>query len=184
MCPALAARKHNAAHAGSACCREPPVPACCCAGVLAATAARNRFQLWGPVYAVRRTHTRGAPTMTRGRAEYSFYSYERTAVVLAVCYALYIYGPPPVPRLDPAVKGVVANFSDGVAINGVKQPFFFGLATAAAHVEDQARSLGSFTHLASPPRTWLMFQLRGRCHACSLRTTGWSSPKRARCPPT
>lgn len=80
--------------------------------------------------------------MARG-VEWSFYSYERTIVFLLFCYALYAYGPNRVPKLLQNERGVLVNFTEPeVKIGGIPQPFFFGLATAPAHVEDQVRSCG------------------------------------------
>lgn len=78
--------------------------------------------------------------MARGTVEWSFYSWERPFVFLAFCYALYAYGPSNVPPLWQNEHGVLANFTEpDVKIAGVAHPFFFGLATAPAHVEDQVR---------------------------------------------
>lgn len=78
--------------------------------------------------------------MARGVVEWSFYSWERTLAFLAFIYALYAYGPPNVPPLWQNERGVLVNFSEpDVKIAGIAYPFLFGLATAPAHVEDQAR---------------------------------------------
>ena len=70
--------------------------------------------------------------------DFSFFSYERSFIFGLFLFALFLYGPSPVPELYPNPQGVLVNFSDPVEIAGISQPFFFGLATASAHVEDQA----------------------------------------------
>lgn len=109
--------------------------------------------------------------MATRKAEYSFYSYERTAAFLVFLYALYIYGPPHAPPVIADAQGVLANFTDGVEIAGVKQPFFFGLATAAAHVEDKLED------------DWLDFARAGKVsaflnqHRPEERNGFWTKPE-------
>ena len=70
---------------------------------------------------------------------FSFFTGERTFAAFLVFLAIYLYGPGPVPELYPDQAGVLVNFSAPVTIAGITRPFFFGLATAPAHVEDEAR---------------------------------------------
>jgi hypothetical protein len=72
--------------------------------------------------------------------DFSFFRYEISVVCLLVVYVFYAYAPGPVLRPTADVDGVLASFTDSTVIAGVERPFFFGLATAAAHVEDQARA--------------------------------------------
>ncbi len=71
--------------------------------------------------------------------EFSFYRFERAFVAFCVFWVFYSYAPGPVTRPTPDAAGVLASFTDTTPIAGVERPFFFGLATAAAHVEDEAR---------------------------------------------
>lgn len=69
--------------------------------------------------------------------EFSFFRFERTLVGLLVFWLFYAYAPGPVLRPEPDASGVLARFQDKTVIAGIERPFFFGLATAAAHVEDE-----------------------------------------------
>ncbi len=71
--------------------------------------------------------------------DFSFFSYERPVVAFLFFWLFWSYAPPlaPLPVADSA--GVLARFDNATELGGVARPFFFGLATAAAHVEDQAR---------------------------------------------
>jgi hypothetical protein len=71
--------------------------------------------------------------------EFSFFKFERTLVACLVAWLFIAYAPGPVLRPTADADGVLARFQDTVSIAGVERPFFFGLATAAAHVEDEAR---------------------------------------------
>jgi len=71
--------------------------------------------------------------------DFSFFRFERSFVVFLVFWVFYAYGPAAVTRPVANASGVLASFQDTTPIAGVERPFFFGLATAAAHVEDEAR---------------------------------------------
>jgi hypothetical protein len=71
--------------------------------------------------------------------EFSFFRFERTFVACLVFWLFYSYGPGPVLRPTADADGVLARFQDTTSIGGIERPFFFGLATAAAHVEDEVR---------------------------------------------
>ena len=73
--------------------------------------------------------------------DFSFFTGERTFAIGLFLLALYLYGPSPVPEVYPDAHGALVNFSVPVAIAGSVVPFFFGLATAPAHVEDEVHYL-------------------------------------------
>jgi hypothetical protein len=77
--------------------------------------------------------------MARRQVEFSFFRFELSAVALMVLWLFYAYAPGPVLRPEADASGVLARFQDKVVIAGIERPFFFGLATAAAHVEDEVR---------------------------------------------
>jgi len=70
--------------------------------------------------------------------EFSFYRFERPLVAFCFFFLFWAYAPPPAPLLVPDEHGVLARFDGTVEVAGVARPFFFGLATAPAHVEDKA----------------------------------------------
>ena len=108
--------------------------------------------------------------------EFSFYRFERPLVAFCFFFLFWAYAPPPAPLLVPDEHGVLARFDGTTEVAGVARPFFFGLATAPAHVEDKARGPAARAPLraraltAPPRRSWTM--------------AGWSLRGRARCPPS
>ena len=72
--------------------------------------------------------------------DFSFYRFERPFVVFCFFYLFWAYAPPPAPLPVADEHGVLARFEDTTEVAGVARPFFFGLATAPAHVEDKART--------------------------------------------
>ena len=105
--------------------------------------------------------------------EFSFYRFERPLVAFCFFFLFWTYAPPPVPLLVPDEHGVLARFDDTTEVAGVARPFFFGLATAPAHVEDQARApgpRGALFERADRRRSWM--------------TAGWTLRGPARCPPS
>jgi hypothetical protein len=74
--------------------------------------------------------------------EFSFFRYERAVVVFLCFWLFWSWAPPLAPLPVADADGVLARFEDSTEVGGVARPFFFGLATAPAHVEDQARRRG------------------------------------------
>ena len=70
--------------------------------------------------------------------ELRFYRLELLVVAFLVFWVFWSYGPNS-PARPVAVDGVLARFNGSISIAGRPTPFFFGLATAPAHVEDKAR---------------------------------------------
>lgn len=101
----------------------------------------------------------------------SFIRYEKSAVAALVLWLLWFFGPPPVTRPVASPDGVLASFLHNTRIRGRDVPFFFGLATAPAHVEDDLED------------SWLDFARKGKVAAFStaanpeLRNRFWTKPE-------
>jgi hypothetical protein len=89
------------------------------------------------------TSRRAAPSRAMAQVEFSFFRYERAFVAFLFFWVFWSFAPPLAPLPVADVDGVLARFDDTTVVGGVPRPFFFGLATAPAHVEDQARTPAS-----------------------------------------
>lgn len=103
--------------------------------------------------------------------DFSFYRFERSVVFLLVVFVFYAYSPAPVERPLVDANGVLASFAAPTSVAGIERPFLFGLATAAAHVEDELND------------SWLTFAQAGKVAAFAntprpeLRNAFWTSPE-------
>lgn len=95
----------------------------------------------------------------------------RLLFAAAVVWTLWGYAPPGVERPAPDGDGFAARFAAPTRVKGADVPFFFGLATAPAHVEDGLDD------------GWLAFARSGGVAAWSnaprpeLRNAFWTRPE-------
>lgn len=102
--------------------------------------------------------------------ELRFYRLELVVVSFLVFWVFWSYGPASPARPTP-VDGVLARFDGSISIAGRPTPFFFGLATAPAHVEDALDD------------AWLTFAREGKVAAWAntvqpeRRNAFWTAPE-------
>jgi hypothetical protein len=122
--------------------------------------------------------------------DFFFYRFERPLVAFCFFYLFWAFSPPPAPLPVADQHGVLARFEDSTQIGGVARPFFFGLATAPAHVEDKARWPVAYALRPRSPHPhpqlddgWLDFARAGKVSAFlnqerpEVRNDFWSKPE-------
>jgi hypothetical protein len=135
---------------------SPPPPPCAAAGAVQAVAAR-RCKIWHHGHKNFGTSPPRRASAAMAQVEFSFFRYERAFVAFLFFWVFWSFAPPLAPLPVADADGVLARFDDTTVVGGVPRPFFFGLATAPAHVEDEARAPAASRAVS-----------RQRCRQCVL----------------